>query len=56
MKLQQKTGTGQFFINLPKSLVLTKKWQKGQILDLRFNERGNIELFEIQNQDFGMKN
>lgn len=43
VKLQQ-IKDGQFFITLPKALVEAKKWSKGQILKISFNERGNLEI------------
>lgn len=46
-KLQQKKE-GSYFLIIPRDLVKQRKWKKGQRLDLRFNERGNIEIFEIK--------
>jgi len=43
VKLQQ-TKDGQYFITLPKVLVEAKKWSKGQVLNISFNERGNLEI------------
>jgi hypothetical protein len=48
MKLQKNEKTGQYFMNLPKAIIEAKKWQKGQELKIRFNERGNIELEEVR--------
>lgn len=42
----QKTKGGGFFLRLPKELVLSKKWSKGQRLVIVFNERGNMEVRE----------
>jgi hypothetical protein len=44
--LQQ--GKSQFFVTIPKDLIQAKKWKKGQKLLLIFNERGNIEMREIE--------
>ncbi len=43
VKLQQ-TKDGQFFITFPKALVQAKKWNKGQVLKISFNERGHLEI------------
>ncbi len=48
-KLQEHAGKGGgFFIWIPKTLANQRGWKKGQELDLRFNERGNIEIFEVK--------
>jgi hypothetical protein len=44
----QKTNKGQFYLTLPKKIVEAKKWEKGQKLVIRFNERGNLELEEVR--------
>ena len=44
MILQENKINGQFFITLPKVLVNAKGWKGGQKLEIRFNERGNLEL------------
>jgi bifunctional DNA-binding transcriptional regulator/antitoxin component of YhaV-PrlF toxin-antitoxin module len=43
-KLQEVKG--QFTITIPKDIVHTMGWEKGQRLGLMFNERGNIEIKE----------
>ena len=47
MKLQKNEKTGQYYINLPNALVRAKRWSKGQVLEIHFNERGNLELTEL---------
>jgi len=42
----QQSKNGQYFLTLPKNIVEAKSWTKGQELNLKFNERGNIELEE----------
>jgi hypothetical protein len=42
----QKSKNGQFFICLPLAIVKAKGWEKGKELNIKFNERGNIELEE----------
>lgn len=34
----------QFKITLPKSLVLAKAWKKGDIVDVKLDNEGNIVL------------
>ncbi len=34
----------QFKITLPKPIVLAKKWEKGDELDVEINEKGDIVL------------
>ncbi len=38
-------------IKILKKIVEAKKWQKGQKLIIRFNERRNLELEEVENED-----
>ena len=45
MKLQ-KTSQGQYTLTLPKPIVEAKGWDKGTELELKFNERGNLEIQE----------
>ena len=40
----QKSKNGQFFISLPVAIVKAKGWDRGQRLDIKFNERGDILL------------
>ncbi len=47
MKLQQ-TNKGQYYLTVPKKIVEAKKWSKGQVLKVMFNERGNLELEEAK--------
>ena len=46
VKLQEMMG--QFSITIPKSKILRKGWKKGQELDIDFNEKGNLEIVEIE--------
>ena len=39
---------GQYIVTLPKALVHAKGWDKGTEFNIRFNERGNIELEEVK--------
>jgi len=48
VRLQAKAHDKGYFVTIPQSLVKQKEWQAGQDLDLRFNERGNVEIFEIK--------
>lgn len=41
-KLQEHSQ--QFSLNIPKSIVQAKGWTKGDTLQIRLNERGNIEI------------
>jgi len=45
-KLQE--AKGRHFITIPLELIKLKKWKKGQVLALGFNERGNIEIREVE--------
>lgn len=44
MKLQQATKTDQYFLNLPMSLVKAKGWSKGDIIDIKLDQKGNLFL------------
>jgi len=45
MRLQEKTGkTNQFFITVPKNLVLALKWKKGERIRYEINRQGNLEM------------
>ena len=46
MRLQFTNG--RWSITVPTSAVKVKHWERGQEFDVRFNERGNIELYEIK--------
>ena len=46
--LQKKVGDKGFFLTIPKILIEQKGWKSGQKFDIRFNERGNAELFEVK--------
>ena len=41
MKIQ-KTKAGQFFITLPKQLVLAKGWDKGTELKFKVSDKGDL--------------
>lgn len=41
-KLQEVNG--QFRITIPKSIAQAKGWQKGEVLTVKLNERGNLEI------------
>lgn len=45
-RILQKSKDKQFVLTLPEALVEAKDWDKGQVLEIRFNERGNLELEE----------
>jgi hypothetical protein len=49
VKLQERLidSRTQYFITVPVTLVKAKQWKKGQELLLIFNERGNIEIREL---------
>ena len=46
VKLQETMG--QFTITLPKNKILRKGWKRGQELDIEINEKGNLEIIEIE--------
>jgi len=48
VKLQFSKGSQRWHLTIPPDLVRAKKWQKGQRLLLTFNEKGNIEIKEIE--------
>jgi len=37
---------GKFHVSVPKSLVIAKKWEKGQELVFEFNQKGDLVLKE----------
>ncbi|MFH1328210.1 MAG: hypothetical protein ABIH76_05130 [Candidatus Bathyarchaeota archaeon] len=41
---------GRYFITLPKQLVKQKKWTKGTGILPMFNERGNVEFYDITHE------
>lgn len=41
-KIQESKG--RFWITLPKPLVLAMGWKKGKNIDIRFNDRGKLEI------------
>ena len=45
MKIQ-KSKAGQFFITLPKQIVLAKGWNKGTELKCRVSDKGELILLE----------
>lgn len=45
MKLQEKPND-QYVITVPKNLVNAKGWKKGQDLEWKINDKGNLELEE----------
>ena len=46
VKLQY--GNNRYFITIPKDIVRRKKWKKGDRFIFSFNERGNVELYEVE--------
>jgi len=46
VKLQENKG--QYFVTLPKDYIEKKKWKKGQRLIVSFNERGNLEVSDLE--------
>jgi len=44
MKLQQMNDR-QFFVTLPKSIVLAKGWQKGDNIKFKINDKGELVLY-----------
>ena len=48
VKLQRSKG--QYFITIPKEYIIKKKWEKGEILTVSFNERGNVEIADVRNK------
>ena len=49
MKLQ-KARNNQYTLTIPLRLVEAKGWDKGKELRIRFNERGNLELEEVETE------
>lgn len=45
MKLQQLKN-GQFVISLPRQIVRAKGWNKGQVLKIEIDSKGNLILKE----------
>jgi len=45
VKLQY--GNERYFLTIPKDIVTKKKWKKGDKFILSFNERGNVELYGV---------
>jgi len=52
MKLQEmKMGDRScYFVTLPLAIVLGKKWQKGQQLQVEFSRQGDLVLKEVKNE------
>jgi len=48
VKLQQINGSS--FVYIPKEYIKWKGWKKGEELVLGFNERGNLEIVEVESQ------
>jgi hypothetical protein len=46
----QKSPAGQYLITIPKGYVKDKGWTKGTELIIGFNERGNLELKEVNSR------
>jgi len=46
VKLQENKG--QFFVTIPREYIMKKKWEKGQVLIISFNERGNVEISDLK--------
>lgn len=38
----------QYTISIPKEYVEQAKWQKGDVVTISFNERGNIEIAKVK--------
>ena len=49
VKLQQINGRS--FLNIPKEYVKWKKWKKGTEVVIGFNERNNLEIAEVVNEN-----
>ena len=44
-KLQQMTHSNkQFFLTLPKQIILAKGWQKGDQIKVEIDQKGNLIL------------
>lgn len=47
-KLQQMTASNnQYFLTLPKQIVMAKGWQKGNEIKVELDNKGNIVLKKI---------
>ena len=46
VKLQENKG--QYFVTIPHVIIEKKKWEKGQMLVVSFNERGNVEISDTK--------
>ena len=48
-KLQQMTAShNQFFLTLPKQIVMAKGWQKGDAIKVELDNKGNLVLKKAQ--------
>jgi len=45
MKVQESNG--RFWVSIPKTKILIKKWEKGQEVDWPFDKDGNLVLREV---------
>ena len=46
VRLQESKG--RYFVTIPKEIIIKKKWKKGTILVVSFNERGNVEIMDTK--------
>ena len=46
VRLQESKG--RYFVTIPKEIIMKKKWKKGEILVVSFNERGNVEIMDTK--------
>ena len=51
MKLQQMKQ-GQFFVTLPRQIILAKEWKKGDEITTNVDNKGNIVLSRKQQDGF----
>ncbi|MFH1839647.1 MAG: hypothetical protein ABH849_00685 [Nanoarchaeota archaeon] len=45
MKLQQ-LKTGQHFLTLPRQIMRAKGWEKGDIIKIKINDKGELVLYK----------
>ena len=46
VRLQESKG--RYFVTIPKEIIAKKKWKKGIMLVVSFNERGNVEIMDTK--------
>lgn len=45
MKLQQMKN-GQYFVSLPRVIIRSKQWKKGDVIQYKINDKGELVLYK----------